>query len=301
MIKSITVTNHLGESVTLELRFPEKSGFLVRSIDGLNPAKADINMTDLTSKDGSVYNSARVTSRNIVLTIDFLEGPTIEDTRQKSYKYFPIKKEVRVRIETDNRTSEAIGYIEANEINIFSQTEGSQISVICPDPYFYALEKTLTTLSGVTPGFEFPFSNESIEDPLIELGQIVLASIKNVQYEGDAEVGIVIYIHALGEAEMVTIYNENTLETMTIDTVKLASLTGAGITTGDDIIISTVKGNKFVYLLRGGVYTNILNVIERDASWFQLSKGENLFGFIAEDGGENIQMSIQHQTVYEGV
>lgn len=33
MIKSVTVTNYLGDSVKLELMRPEKSGFIVKSIN----------------------------------------------------------------------------------------------------------------------------------------------------------------------------------------------------------------------------------------------------------------------------
>lgn len=33
MIKSVTVVNHLGESFKLDLASPEKSGFIVKSID----------------------------------------------------------------------------------------------------------------------------------------------------------------------------------------------------------------------------------------------------------------------------
>ena len=95
MIKNVTVTNHLGESIKLNLRVPEKSGFLIQKISGLGPSKANINSTESATIDGSIYNSARVTSRNIVIELAFMFSPTVEDVRQRSYKYFPIKKELR--------------------------------------------------------------------------------------------------------------------------------------------------------------------------------------------------------------
>ena len=68
MIKSVTVTNNLGESIVLELRFPEKSGFLIKEggITGLGPAKATINSTESVTVDGASFNSAHVGQRNIV-------------------------------------------------------------------------------------------------------------------------------------------------------------------------------------------------------------------------------------------
>ena len=132
MIKSVKVTNHLGESITLELRNPEKSGFLIRGIDGLGPGKANINITEIATADGAIFNSSRVNSRNVVLLLTFLEKPTIEDTRLLSYKYFPIKKRITLEIETNNRISLVVGYVESNTPNIFSNQEGTSISIVCP-------------------------------------------------------------------------------------------------------------------------------------------------------------------------
>ena len=77
MIKSVTVINHLNESVKMELRSPEKSGFLIQDITGLGPAKANVNSTEMATSDGSVYNSARLNSRNIVLTIKLMSNPQL--------------------------------------------------------------------------------------------------------------------------------------------------------------------------------------------------------------------------------
>ena len=43
MIHSITVTNYLGDSIVLELARPEQSGFIVKSVEGLGPAKGNVN------------------------------------------------------------------------------------------------------------------------------------------------------------------------------------------------------------------------------------------------------------------
>jgi hypothetical protein len=88
---------------------------------------------------------------------------------------------------------------------------------------------------------------------------------------------------------------------MKINTDKLLALTGSVIIAGDDIIISTVKGNKYITLLRDGVYINILNCLDKNVDWLQLSKGDNVFAFTAETGNAVLQFRIENQTVYEGV
>ena len=301
MIKSITVTNHLNESIKLELGFPERSGFLIQEISGLGPVKADINVSELSSVDGSIYNSARLPSRNIVFKLVLLESPTIEDTRQKSYKYFPIKKRVRLLIETTNRTAEIFGYVESNEPIIFSKQETTQISIVCPNPYFYSKGKQITTFTGFEKVFSFPFSNESLSDKLLIIGNILKNQIQTVLYEGDSEIGFNIEIHAIGTAKNVMIYNTNTLENMKIDTDKLIALTGQPIIMGDSIFISTIKGDKSIQLLREGVYYNIINCLDRDATWMFLRKGDNVFAFDAEEGGANLYFRIINQVIYQGI
>ena len=304
MIKSITVTNYLGDSIKLELGRPEQSGFLIKSVSGLGPSKANINTTEVSTNDGSLFNSARLNQRNIVFEFIFVESinrESIEDIRQKSYKYFPIKKNVDLLIETDNRIVKATGYVESNEPNIFSSQESAQISIICPDPYFYSIEKTITIFSGIEPLFEFPFENNSLTDNLLEFGEIIVNQEKTVFYKGDSEVGVVIYIHAIGEATNLTIYNALTREVLKIDTDRLEALTGSIIKAGDDIIISTIKGQKFIRLIRDGEYINILNCLGRNFDWFRLVKGDNVFAFIAETGERNLQFRIENSIVYEGV
>lgn len=307
MIKSITVTNYLGDSIKLELGRPEKSGFLIKSVSGLGPSKANINTTEVSTNDGSLFNSARLNQRNIVFEFIFVEtinGESIEDIRQKSYKYFPLKKNLDLLIETDNRIAKTTGYVESNEPNIFSSQEGTQISIICPDPHFYSAGpggNNTTVFYGIEPVFEFPFSNESLTDPLIVFGNIQLKTENVITYKGDTEIGVTIHIHAIGEVENITIYNTGTREIMRINTVKLEALTGSGIVAGDDIIIKTQKGDKSITLIREGQYINILNCLGKETDWFTLAKGDNIFAFTAESGTTNLQLWIENKVIYEGV
>lgn len=304
MIKSVTVINHLDEKLILDLKRPEKSGFAVTKIEGLGPVKADIHTVEVSTRDGSMYNSARTNQRNIVIYLKFLYQSSIEDVRHKSYRYFPVKKPISLIIETDNRMLGINGYVEHNDPDIFSNSEGTQISIICPDPYFYSAGKNGTKtvmFSGVEPAFEFPFSNESTTDNMLEFGSIQYNTVRNVFYQGDVDTGIVITMRATGDVENVTIYNTETRESMHIDTDKLESVTGSKIIAGDEITISTVKSNKAVTLLRNGTYINILNCLSRNANWFQLSKGDNTFAYVAEQGSINLQFKIAYNVLYEGV
>lgn len=304
MIKSVTITNHLDESIKLDLFNPDSSGFIIKSIEGLGPVKANINFKELATNDGSIDNSARLSSRNIVMSLQFLESPTIEETRLKSYKYFPIKRNIKFLIETDTRICETIGRVETNVPTIFSNAEGCQISILCSNPYFYSAGENginQTIFYGTEPLFEFPFSNESLTEDLIEFGSIKNQTEGTIYYDGDAEIGITIQIHAVGEAEGLAIYNTKTREFMRINDEKLKSLMGTGIQAGDEITITTSRGEKGIFMLRSGITTNILNSLEKPIKWFQLSKGDNTFAYTASAGLTNLQFRIENKVIYEGV
>lgn len=303
MIKSVTVTNNRGESLKLELTKPKESGFWIISIDGLGPVQANINTTEIVTYDGSIFNTARGTERNITMQLVF-DGIDIEERRHETYRYFPIKQMVTLRIETDHRICEIDGYVESNSPTIFSSLESTDISIICPSAWFRdASEEGNRAIHyfGIEPLFEFPFSNESLSDKLIEFGNIRQSFEEIIEYEGEVETGFTIDIHAVGDIGDVTIYNSDTRESMTIYSDKLQSLTGSKLKAGDDIIICTVKGQKSARLLRDAKYTNVLNCLGRDVDWFQLSQGENKFAYTTSEGSENLQLSINVQNLFQGV
>ncbi len=168
MIRSFTITNHLGNSVFLDIRKPESTGFLVSSVTGLGPVKAEISMSDISMFDGSIYAGSRLGSRNIVFNLVYFENNneklTVEQIRHRCYDIFPLKKEIKIVVTNDKGNFAIRGRVESNEIPIFSNAEGSQVSILCPDPYFEREETadTLHYISAVVPNFSFPVSFEAV-------------------------------------------------------------------------------------------------------------------------------------------
>lgn len=300
MIKSITATNFRGESIKMVLTEPWDSGFIVESIDGLGAPKADINITDISGADGGLFNSARVPSRNITIKLRFLEKPDIETTRQNSYKYFPLKKQLTLTIEEDHRTASIDGYVESNEPDIFSEEEGCQISLLCPNPYFKS-EDNITVFAGLEGLFEFPFSNESLSEKLLIMGEYRTDAFRDIIYNGDVDTGIQVLIHCYGPATNISIINGTSREVLTINTSKIETITGAGLGVGDDIVVSTIRGNRFIMLYRNGKYYNILNSVDKNSAWPQLYSGVNTFNYTAESGTNDLYFKIINNVLYEGM
>lgn len=208
MIYSFKITNHLGESIFLELAKPEDTGLLITSVSGLGPVKASMSKSEIPTMDGTLMNNVVLEDRNIVFTIKFFEANkeklSVEYVRHRCYKYFPLKKVVTIEVNNDHGTFKIDGYIESNDIDIFSKEEGAEISIVCPDPYFRKSESASKYLSYVVPNFQFPVSFEAV--------------IENIPDEEEQEdhgseyiVGPdgTVYFHYVGETEVVSRAHDN--------------------------------------------------------------------------------------------
>ena len=310
MIKSVTAVNFKGESIKMDLFHPESSGFIIIKIDGIGPGKATVTKNDSKVYDGGTITSARLPSRNIKMEIQFLWVNSIEDVRHKSYKYFPLKKPITLIFETDTRTVEIEGVVESNEPDIFSSEESTNISIICPDPYFYASgenARSKTEFSGINAMFEIPsdtgYSNESLTEALTEISTLYIQSERGIMNYGEVDIGVVISIKPLAVVKgILTISNVTLGQNMSFDLNKIKTITEQDFHLGDELIINTLRGKKSVILVREGKNYNALSCIDTRTDWIYLTSGENTFTYYLDgEGIEDLQFSVTNSILYEGV
>lgn len=309
MLKKVIVTNPKGEALELELTNPDKSGFAVAKIEGLGPPQATVNGQEMAATDGMFYSSARANTRQIIFTLEFRSRTkdsiygelSIEECRHLCYKYFLLKKEITITVYTDSQVLYTKGYVESNEPEIFSQQEYAVISVLCPNPFMYEIGSNEVSISRVVPNFEFPFSNESLIDPLIELSYLLSEPRGTLIYKGTVDTGLTIMIRANGLCKNITLYNVDTKERFLIETDKVKTITGKEFGKDDTIIISTNRGNRYCMLLRDGMYVNIIGAVGKVVDWFQISNGENTFTYSADTGSDRITVSFIYENAYMGV
>lgn len=172
MIKEIRVINYNEGVATgtsyFTLTRPEESGFAIVNIDGLAPEDVQLSKTDYSFSDGTHFNQARLSSKEI--TISFVFQPryeleeTIEFKRHELYDIFRIKDTVRLIIITDDLELYIDGYVTSNKPEIFSEMEGAEVRLDCMDPYFKSETEDVFEFNsmideGTIDGFEFPFEN----------------------------------------------------------------------------------------------------------------------------------------------
>lgn len=227
----------------------------------------------------------------------------IEDSRHESYQYFPVRKPVKLYFETDSKTVYLNGYTEENNPDIFSKNEETSITVICPDPWFYETSDETVVFAGIDPMFEFPFDNNSLDQKLIIFGEIKDNIVEKFYYRGDIEVGFVAEIEVLGShvQNRIRIINVDRREVLTINLAKVSSIAGGALRKGDLMLISTVPGNKYAWLIRGGEETDILNAVEKASDWPKIYEGENTFGYASDAGIEDLWFKITFKVAYGGL
>lgn len=307
MIQSFTIINHLGDVLVLELASPEKSGLLVDSVTGLGQVGANINSSKIAGSDYSVVNSAYLGERNIVFKIKYV-GYDAEEDEDLTDKMFPTKTTVSIICKTDLVEVYTQGTVEKNEPTIFSDKPdgaGCQISIMCPDPYWYELDNITTPFGGIEPLFEFPFHSdiEGFGDDKIEFGNIRVIKEKSIYYTGEADEGITISVHALGQVRDLVFYNLDQRKQLPVSDSIITDITGSGIVQGDNIVISSVRGNKYATLTRNGVTYNIINAlaVNKIIQWFELVRGNNLLAYSATTGEYDMIINIKHRIAYKGI
>lgn len=304
MIRSLTVTNPSGKSLTMELENPKKSGFFVAGITGLGPPKADINTTRRAGSDGSVHNSSKVESRNIVITLvyytDNQNYDDVETLRHKTYTFFPIKRQITLHFVTDSRKASITGYVESNEIGFFTGSEGSQISIICNDPWFISEDSGVTNLklSTVEPLFQFPVSFVPYNGT-IEFSRKKTTVTGTIPYYGDIETGFTMRIKCLSVTGNITVSNMDTLERFVIDSSIVGKITNSPLSAGDVVVISTHSGQKTAKLFRNGLYKNIIAAVKKDSTWLKLHSGDNNLAASSVSG--LVEVSLDLVVLYEGL
>lgn len=283
---SLTVQNKYGTKMTLT----EDNRYYVVRVMGLTPAAANINTDDLAVGDGSLFNSSKVGSRNIVITLKYKEGINVEEARLALYNVFKTKQKVRVFYKTATRDVYIDGYVETFDGDLFERGQMAAVSIICPDPFFKAVESTVTDFNAVIRLLEFPVE---FPESGIPFSEIRAYSEKSVVNGGDAESGVIIRCNFTGEVENPAFYNLTTGEGLSV---------AFSFLRGDSLIIDTNQGSKSITLIREGATINMLNYLVQGSAWFLLTIGDNIFTFTADDDGrENMDVVFTSTNQFEGV
>ena len=283
MYFTLILENESGEQVNLSTTANQ---YMTSKIEGLNPPAGTISTSSYAGMNGSYLNNAFIEKRNVVISFA-MRGIGIEKRRHQLYHVVKPSRYIKIWYKAANIDVYAEGYVETCEVSNFEQQISGQISILCPDIYWYSTETQIAEYSRVKGAFHFVCPDN---DEPFPIGMYNTQDIMTINNSGD-EVGFTLEISG-GPAKNPTIYNALTDEYMQIS---------GDIQKGDVITITTKTGNKTVLLEREGVVTNIINRLVSGSTWLNLKTGENKFYVRASDGLNNIKVRLIHRNAYLGV
>lgn len=285
MFFSLILENATGDRVDMTTTANQ---YMTSKIDGLYPPAGTISTSSYAGMDGSYLNNAFIEKRNVVISFE-MRGVGVETRRHQLYKVVKPSRYIKVYYKTAGIDVFTEGYVETCEVNNFEMLTKGQISILCPDIYWYSTGSVMAYYSQITGAFTFPFPTESDPEPFI-LGKYNTQNMMEIINDGD-EIGFTLEIEALADVRSPTLYNA--------DTDEYLQITG-DLQMGDIVTITTKTGNKTVTLDRGGVKTNIINRLVSGSTWLTLREGKNRF-YLRGTGLNNLKVKIIHTNAYLGV
>ena len=279
----IKVKNNFGEILNLST----STAYSLYKVDGITPPKMNISTSANATSDGDTVNSVRAEKRNIVLYLKIEND--VENNRLKLYRHFPLKQNIVIFCKTDTRDMCIEGKVELIEPALFEQKQAVQISIICPQPYFKAIDDLVTNFAEISSLLEFPFS---ISNTVKEFSVITNNVRKSIVNNGEFDTGVEIKIFATGEVVNPVIY-----DAFRRTHIKL----NMTLQTNDTVVINTNKGKKSITLIRSGVESNAMGNLAATSKWLQLYVGDNVFTYTADSGSSNLQLTFISSPAYGGV
>lgn len=295
MITEVSSLTKGGESLNLDLFDPWSSGIAVKEITGLGPVKTELSLERYALIDGAFLKGARVGTRNVVLTL-IPVGDDVQTERRKIYNFFPVGETITFGVVTSQVAVKSSMIVESVEPNIFSERQEIGVSLIAIDPYWRSNSPSITGLVGfndVTPLFQFPFSSGDNPKELI-FGDLSNASGKDINYLGDAETGVVITFSFNGNVSNLTVINQTYDEAMIINKVK-------DFYRGEQLVLDTRPSKKSVKHIAGGKESFITGVLDIKSQWIKLHPGINTIGLQFVGNPNDMDISIEYETLYRGV
>ena len=118
--------------------------YMTSKVEGMSPLPGTISTSSYAGMDGSYLNNAFIEKRNVVIHFE-MWGIKVEERRHQLYKVVKPSRYVKIYYSTYNIDVFAEGYVETCEVSNFEKLTSGQISILCPDIYWYS------TISQIKP------------------------------------------------------------------------------------------------------------------------------------------------------
>lgn len=264
-------------------------------VDGQTTATANISTSVIGGLDGDTINSEQVQPRTIALTMKAKGGVKVEEAKRALLAIAKIKQKITLEWEQDERTLDIEGVVEAIDVPRWDSSVALQLTIHCSQPYWEDVNEAVQEITEYISLHYFtddPYDQLYFTDEGQAFGQYDFARSRLFKNEGDVAIGFEARIVAIKTVTNPIIYDTD------------GNFFGVGYGTGskkvvmsagDELIITTHKGNKTVKL--NGV--SQFDKIKPQSQWLQMQTGENQFAVNSDDlDTDNIFYTFNYKQRY---
>ncbi len=281
----ISYTNSSGESITLRQSRP----FFLTKIDGTGSLRQTVNTFKAPEQDGAFYISSTLDMRNITLegTIVASSPDDAYAKRERFLRIFSPKKNGTL-VYRNRRIScvvEEAGFTASSR----ERAPNFFISLLCPSPFFEALEEIREELASWLAQFSFELE---IPESGMKFGLRQPSQIITVDNIGDVSCGCVIVFQALGTVTNPELMNLDSGEYVRLNTTMDADT---------QLRIYTHFAGKRVLSVSGQTVNNAFALLDTGSTFLQLNAGRNLLRYNASSNMDLLEVSIYYRPQFLGV
>ena len=290
--RSASFTN-TDDNITLNVN-GNCPGILIEQVEGIYAFKGEVKTSPYSQTNGDRYKSTRAPKRNIVVTGKIFDN--FWENRQLMYRIFRLGSVGKFcYTEPDQSNRYADYYVESVDIDQNAFRGQYQISLICPDPFFYAGESEYIDLASWLSDFTFEHDFLAEGEVLGHRETSMIQEIDNLN--GVDGIGMKIVLTASGNVTNPYVYLYETGERITIGTPAHPYT----LTSSKRVEIETTTGKKNIMQFANNVVTRINEYLDPDSSFFQLGAGINTIGYNADSGADFLNVHIEYKMRFLGV
>ena len=288
--RSITCSNDDGVSIT----FAERglTPFLLVKAEGCYEASNEVTISQNTMADGGTYQGSVAKVRNIVLTLKDISNHVYN--RNLLEALFKSRNPGTMVFREDENERKITYYVESVNSTGEYGARIYTVSLLCPDPFFYAMNDMNVLLAAWIENFEFEHEFLAAGE---EFGYRSAERSKNIRNENaENGIGMVITLTATG-----AVTNPQVVRVESNEAIKVGSSGNSfSMQAGDVLTITTSDNDKHVYLKRNGVITEVNQYITEDSVFIQLMRGNNNIGYTADSGEDALAVRISYRLKFAG-
>ena len=251
--------------------------FTVTDIDGLTMADVAISSNVMSDMDGDIITSQTVNPRTVTITLRVNQNINTEECKRYVTSFVKLKQKGELYMDYRDRIVTLSGVIQSFNMPRFSNAVAIQFALYCSQPLWEDVQALSAMISEVVPLHHWEIIPK--EDADIVMGEIMDTKKQTIVNNGDVPVGMRITIVALGAVSNPVIYRDGTEEFFKVNVT---------MSDRDELIISTVRGEKYVRLND----ESIIEKVAEGSTWLQLEAGENDFVIDADSGVDSVQLTL---------